>query len=87
MAMRLAILLTLKGKNTKNSLEDNFFGCYQAKVYKTQKFHHFPPDLFRYWLKIDTDNYLKLKPPLEITQLSVHQDHDLDHDLKIIFSG
>ena len=86
--MRLAILLTLKGKIIKTSPpKDNVFACYQPKVYKTQKLLHFLPYLFRYWLRIDTDNYLKLKSPLEITQLSVDKDHDLDHDLQIIFSG
>ena len=90
-AMRLAISLTLKIKNLKKTApKDNFLDVTSQKFIKLKKFtflNHFPPDLFRYWLKIDTDNYLKLKPPLEITQLSVHQDHDLDHDLKIIFSG
>ena len=70
MAMRLAILLTLKGKKHKASPKRQFFGGYQPRVYKTQKLHHFPPDLFRYLLRIDTDIYLKLKSPLEITQLS-----------------
>ena len=87
MAMRLAILLTLKGKNIKTCPKRQVFGCYQPKVYKTQKLHHFLPDFFRYSLRIDTDNYLKLKSPLEIAPLSVDKDHDLDHDLQIIFSG
>ena len=85
--MRSAILLTPKGKNHKKQPQKTIFGCYHSKVYKTQKLHHFLPDFFRYSLRIDTDNYLKLKSPLEITQLSVDKDHDLDHDLQIIFSG
>ena len=89
--MRLAILLTLKGKIIKTSPQKTMFlHVTSQKFIKLKKFsflNHFPPDLFRYWLKIDTDNYLKLKSPLEITQLSVDKDHDLDHDLQIIFSG